>query len=87
MVKSTTLGNLLAFMHIYNLRFGPAQTPHQKLIYEQIYPALDEVRDRISKESKADEIAQANPDHVSDVLNNLKLNDKKDAPAPPNPNQ
>jgi hypothetical protein len=90
MVKSTTLGNLLAFMHVYNLRFGAATTPHQKLIYGQtIYPSLDEVRDRISKESKLDETAQANPDHVSDVLNNLKIDDKakKDVPPPPNPNQ
>ena len=49
MVKTTSLGNLIAFMHVYNLRFGAATTPHQKLIYEQLYPMLDEVRDRSSK--------------------------------------
>ena len=38
MVKTTTLGNLIAFMHVYNLRFGAATTPHQKLIYDQLYP-------------------------------------------------
>ncbi len=39
MVKTTTLGNLIAFMHVYNLRFGAATTPHQKFIYDQLYPA------------------------------------------------
>ena len=54
MVKTTTLGNLIAFMHVYNLRFGAATTPHQKLIYDQLYPMLDDVRDRITKESKSE---------------------------------
>jgi hypothetical protein len=90
LVKSTTLGNLIAFMHVYNLRFGPATTPHQKLIYDQIFPALDEVRDRVMKESRVDEstTAQANPNHVNDFFNKLDVDkDKKDVPTPPNPNQ
>jgi len=91
LVKSTTLGNLIAFMHVYNLRFGAATTPHQKLIYDQIFPALDEVRDRIARESKVDEsTAQANPNHVGDFFNKLDVDqagkDKK-VPVPPNPNQ
>ena len=57
MVKTTTLGNLIAFMHIYNLRFGAATTPHQKLIYDQLYPLLDDVRDRITKESRSETAA------------------------------
>ena len=38
MVKNTTVGNLIGFMHVYNLRFGAATTPRQRIIYEQIYP-------------------------------------------------
>ena len=37
MVKTTTLGNLIAFMHVYNLRFGAATTPHQQV---HLRPAL-----------------------------------------------
>jgi hypothetical protein len=92
MVKSTTLGNLIAFMHVYNLRFGAAMTPHQRLIYDQLFPALDDVRDRITRESKVDEnaTAQANPNHAGDFFNKLDVDqtakDKK-VPVPPNPNQ
>ena len=40
-------------MHVYNLRFGAATTPHQKIIYDQLYPMLDDVRDRVTKESES----------------------------------
>jgi hypothetical protein len=86
-VKTTTLGNLLAFMHVYNLRFGAATNPHQKFLYDQLYPMLDDVRDRVTKESKST-TAQANPEHVSDFFNKLEVDQpKKDTPAPPNPQQ
>ena len=32
-VENTTLGNLIAFMHSYNLRFAPATTPQQSAVY------------------------------------------------------
>jgi hypothetical protein len=89
MVKTTTLGNLIAFMHIYNMRFGAATSPHQKLIYDQLYPLLDDVRDRITKESRSD-VAAANPEHVHDFFNKVEVDQpakNKDAPAPPNPQQ
>jgi hypothetical protein len=94
LIKSTTVGNLLAFMHVYNLRFGPATTPRQRLIYDQIFPVLDDVRDRVMRESKVDEssTAQANPNHVDDFFNRLDVDqaatkDKKAVPVAPNPNQ
>ena len=92
MVKSTTLGNLLAFMHVYNLRFGAATTPHQRLIYDQIYPALDDVRDRVMRESRVNDssTAQANPNHVGDFFNRVEpdpVKAGKDVPTPPAPNQ
>jgi hypothetical protein len=43
----TTLGDLLAFMQSFNLRFGPTRTPQQRTIYAQLYPALDSLRDEI----------------------------------------
>ena len=90
MVKKTTLGNLIAFMHIYNLRFGAATTPHQRYIYDQLYPLLDDVRDRIIKESKS-ATAAVNPEHVGDFFNAVEGDPaggkKKETPRPPNPQQ
>ena len=40
--QGTTLGDLLGFMHAFNLRFGEAKSYHQRLIYQKIYPMLAE---------------------------------------------
>jgi hypothetical protein len=45
--KSTTVGNLLAFMEAYNLRFGPAQTQEQQATYRKLYPILRAERDKV----------------------------------------
>jgi hypothetical protein len=91
MVKNSSIGNLLSFMHVYNLRFGAATTPRQRLIYDQLYPLLDEVRDRILKESNVNDTAtaQGNPAHAGDFFNKLDMDSlqgkaKKDAPPQPN---
>jgi hypothetical protein len=82
---------LIAFMHVYNLRFGAATTPRQRLIYDQLYPLVDEVRDRILKESNVDDkaTARAEPAHVGDFFNKMDMDSlqgkpKKDAPPQPN---
>ena len=54
MVTNTTVGSLIGFMHVYNLRFGAATTPQQKGIYEQLYPVLDQVRDQVLKAADLD---------------------------------
>ena len=91
LVKTTTLGNLIAFMHVYNLRFGAATNPHQKFIYDQLYPLLDDVRDRITKESKRRRPPRLNPEHVSDFFNKLEVDQaakkQEGHPQPPNPQQ
>jgi hypothetical protein len=46
-VDSTTVGNLVAFMHTFNLRFGPATTPEQKAAYRTLYPVLRADRDKV----------------------------------------
>ena len=40
--QGTTLGDLLGFMQAFNLRFGPANSYHQRLIYTKLYPMLAE---------------------------------------------
>lgn len=45
----TTVGDLLGFMHAFNLRFAPAKTPRQREIYQQLYPTLDGLRDKATE--------------------------------------
>src|SRR5207237_1046498 len=46
-IKTTHVANLMAFMHTYNLRFGPANTPEQRRAYQKLYPILKSDRDQI----------------------------------------
>jgi hypothetical protein len=62
MVKTTPLSNLIAFMEIYNLRFGAATTPRQRLIYRDLFAALDSVRDQVVKDLKLEEPDKPLPD-------------------------
>jgi hypothetical protein len=50
-VENTTVGNLLGFMHTFNLRFGNATTPAQRAIYADLYPILVTHRDEVVKEA------------------------------------
>jgi hypothetical protein len=75
MIKTTPLGNLIAFMEVYNLRFGAATTPTQRQIYRQLYETLDQTRDRVLKEAKLDQkaTAQADPSIVGDYFSHLDI--------------
>jgi hypothetical protein len=46
--RPRTLGDLIAFMNAYNLRFGPSASPRQVGIYEQLIPALTALRDGLN---------------------------------------
>jgi hypothetical protein len=46
-IQNTTIGNLVAFMHAYNLRFDPATTPKQRSVYQELYPLLAAARDKM----------------------------------------
>jgi len=54
-IEKTSVGNLLAFMHTFNLRFAPAATPRERLAYAELYPILDQTRDRIISDIKLDD--------------------------------
>ena len=54
-IDKTTVGNLLAFMHTFNLRFAPATTPRQRQVYTELFPVLDQTRDRIISDVKLDD--------------------------------
>ncbi len=46
-IKDTSAGNLVAFMHTYNLRFGAAETVGQREAYQTLYPIMVATRDKI----------------------------------------
>jgi exonuclease VII small subunit len=83
MVKSTSLGNLIAFMEVYNLRFGAATTPGQRLLYRQLFPVLDDLRDRVVKGAGLDDESTvlANPGPVGDFFSKFDV-DQSEAKAP-----
>lgn len=43
--KESTVGDLIAFMNAYNLRFGPATSDRQIEIYSRLVPAMTAIRD------------------------------------------
>jgi hypothetical protein len=58
-IQDTMIGNLLGFMHFYNLRFGPAKTIPEKRAYQQLFEILDATRDQVLAEAKIDRSARA----------------------------
>lgn len=78
-VKETSLGSLLAFMHAYNLQFGPATNDAQGAVYASLYPIMAEARDRIMKDMGDDAVggdkpmARDNQRHPVDFFQGLHL--------------
>jgi hypothetical protein len=73
-VTDTTIGNLLGFMHAFNLRFGPAQTPKQRQFYRQLWEILDQTRDKVLAEAKLGSpySGRAKPTDATGFLQGLK---------------
>jgi hypothetical protein len=89
-VKDTTIGNLLGFMHAYNLRFGAATTLKEKQAYQRLFEILGHTRDQILAEAKLDSTATARaagPEQATDFLQGLDQarSQRGTAPQPPQP--
>ncbi len=87
-VQDTTIGNLLGFMHAYNLRFGRATTLKEKQAYQQLFAVLDQTRDQILSEAKLDSTATASatPAHATQFFQNLnQARPQRGAAQPPSP--
>jgi len=87
-VKDTTIGNLLGFMHSFNLRFGPATTLKEKQAYNRLFEVLDQTRDQILAEAKIDSTAtaRATPRQATEFFQNLNQGaPQAGTPAPPQP--
>jgi hypothetical protein len=84
-VEDTTVGNLLGFMHSFNLRFGRATTLKEKQAYSRLFETLDQTRDQILSEAKLDgtATAQANPRPAVNYHQNLNQARQGGAAPPP----
>ena len=68
-IQDTMVGNLLGFMHAYNLRFGAAKTPTERQAFHQLFAILDQTRDQILAEARLDSsTARANPRDAEGLL-------------------
>ncbi len=89
-VKTTTVGHLIVFMQAFNLKFGPAKTPKERVVYRELYSMLDQTRSKILGAAKLDEpVAAGGPEHVNEVFSALEPDGKtkKATPEPPKPQQ
>jgi len=90
-VQTTSVGNLLAFMHTYNLRFAPAETPKQQAIYRDLLPLLVSSRDKILGKpgaANADANAPGQVENPTAVFHGIDPTHLNPVPPPPpaNPN-
>jgi hypothetical protein len=87
--KDATLGELLTFMGACNLRFGPATTPQQRLIYDDIFSKLRAMRDEVAPAlAKAEPPKAASDEAAGEFFSGMDYGDlkkKAPAPAPPKP--
>ena len=91
-LSTTTLGHLITFMHTFNLRFGAAKGPDQEAAYDQLFPLLVALRDRVNAPSSAPFATPTNtrdPKKLSSSFSWMDLNKIKSefspSAAPPAP--
>jgi hypothetical protein len=72
-IQDTTIGNLLGFMHAYNLRFGAATTVKEREAYQRLFVILDQTRDQVLDEAKLDSKPpiSANPSQATAFYQNV----------------
>jgi hypothetical protein len=83
----TTLGDLITFMHAFNLRFGPARTPEQRVIYTQLFGTLDQLRDQIAGAGipPSAPVARTAPAQFFSGMDVQDMDAKPKTPPPPPP--
>ena len=86
-IQDTMIGNLLGFMHFYNLRFGPAKTVPEKRAYQQLFAILDATRDQVLAEAKLDRSARAlqagSSKAATDFFQDMERGGKPKSTTPP----
>ena len=87
-VPTTDLAHVLSFMHSFNLRFGAAKTPIQEGAYDQLYPTLAALRDRVQAPDSNPYAAQAgqpNPQQVTNFFSGMDFSHFQPQPDPQGP--
>jgi hypothetical protein len=88
-IQDTMVGNLLGFMHAYNLRFGAATTPKEREAFQELFGILARTRDEVLGGAKLDGPAppRANLSHATDFFQSLDQGRPQGgkAPQPPQP--
>jgi hypothetical protein len=79
-VKDTSLGNLLGFMHAFNLRFGPTKTLKERQTYHKLFEILDEARNQVLAQAKPADLVPATKSDASHVMDFYRS-----LPLPPGP--
>lgn len=62
-----SLADVINFMVAFNLRFGVADTPRERAVYNQLYPLLDNLRKAVAKPDTGMPVAAAGEHAPSDV--------------------
>jgi hypothetical protein len=87
-IPTTTLGQLITFMHSFNLRFGVSKTPEQGEAYDQLYPLLVKLRNEaIPQGSNVVENAASmlDPRKVTSFFSGMHFNHFQNQPSPTPP--
>ncbi len=81
-----TVGDLLTFMNSFNLRFGAATTPRQKVVYAKLYPEMVKLRDAIAPALASAEAPKTSGNEPHEFFSGMSQQDlQKKAPPPPAP--
>lgn len=82
-----TLGELINFMRSFNLRFGVASTPQQRMTYDSLYPKLVALRDEVAPALAASAPPPSPGKAAGEFFSGMSYEDlKKKAPNPPSAN-
>jgi hypothetical protein len=83
---NATLGELLAFMSAYELRFGQAKTEPQRLAYDKLYPLLVDLRDEVAPALAGTPPPKADPSAVGEFYSQMSYDElRRKSAAPPQP--
>jgi hypothetical protein len=79
-----SLGDLLAFMSAYELRFGQAKTEPQRAAYDRLYPMLVDLRDEVAPALATSPPLKGDPAAVGEFFQGMSYDDlRKHAPPQP----
>jgi hypothetical protein len=86
--RQVGVGELLNFMGAYNLRFGAATTPNQRLIYDNLFSTLRKMRDEAAPALAKADLPKTTGNEAGEFFQGMDYKDlqkRAPAPAPPKP--